>query len=71
MIRVGPAQAGGAIVREPADVAGAVRCVVTNPDAKALLALVTTPSQIGLPLLGPPGISRPTASKFCDSPICG
>jgi tripartite-type tricarboxylate transporter receptor subunit TctC len=30
--------------------------VVTNPDAKALLALVTTPSQIGLPLLGPPGI---------------
>jgi len=30
--------------------------VVTNPDAKSLLALVTTPSQIGLPLLGPPGI---------------
>jgi tripartite-type tricarboxylate transporter receptor subunit TctC len=30
--------------------------VVANPDAKALLALVTTPSQIGLPLLGPPGI---------------
>jgi hypothetical protein len=30
--------------------------VVTNPDARALLALVTTPSQIGLPLLGPPGI---------------
>jgi tripartite-type tricarboxylate transporter receptor subunit TctC len=30
--------------------------VVTNPDAKALLALVTTPSQIGLPLLGPPGV---------------
>ena len=30
--------------------------VMTNADAKALLALVTTPSQIGLPLLGPPGI---------------
>ena len=30
--------------------------VVSNPDARALLALVTTPSQIGLPLLGPPGI---------------
>jgi tripartite-type tricarboxylate transporter receptor subunit TctC len=30
--------------------------VVANPDARALLALVTTPSQIGLPLLGPPGI---------------
>ena len=30
--------------------------VVANPDAKALLALVTTPSRIGLPLLGPPGI---------------
>src|SRR5580692_6830591 len=29
--------------------------VVANPDARALLALVTTPSQIGLPLLGPPG----------------
>jgi tripartite-type tricarboxylate transporter receptor subunit TctC len=31
--------------------------VMTNADAKALLALVTTPSQIGLPLLGPPGIA--------------
>jgi tripartite-type tricarboxylate transporter receptor subunit TctC len=31
--------------------------VVTNEKTKALLALVTTPSQIGLPLLGPPGIS--------------
>ena len=30
--------------------------VVTKPEARALLALVTTPSQIGLPLLGPPGI---------------
>ena len=30
--------------------------VVTNPDGRALLALVTTPSQIGLPLIGPPGI---------------
>jgi tripartite-type tricarboxylate transporter receptor subunit TctC len=30
--------------------------VVANPDARALLALVTTPSQIGLPLLAPPGI---------------
>jgi tripartite-type tricarboxylate transporter receptor subunit TctC len=30
--------------------------VVANPDARALLALVTTPSQIGLPLMGPPGI---------------
>src|SRR5258708_8580085 len=30
--------------------------VVANPDARALLALVTTPSQIGLPLIAPPGI---------------
>jgi hypothetical protein len=30
--------------------------VVSSPDARALLALVTTPSQIGLPLIGPPGI---------------
>lgn len=30
--------------------------VVTRPDTRALLALVTTPSEIGLPLLGPPGI---------------
>jgi tripartite-type tricarboxylate transporter receptor subunit TctC len=30
--------------------------VVSNGDARALLGLVTTPSQIGLPLLGPPGI---------------
>jgi tripartite-type tricarboxylate transporter receptor subunit TctC len=29
--------------------------VVANPDARALLALVTTPSQIGLPLIAPPG----------------
>ena len=29
---------------------------MTNADGKALLALVTTPSQIGLPLLGPPKI---------------
>jgi tripartite-type tricarboxylate transporter receptor subunit TctC len=30
--------------------------VVADPNARALLGLVTTPSQIGLPLLGPPGI---------------
>ena len=30
--------------------------VVASADARALLALVTTPSQIGLPLMGPPGI---------------
>ena len=30
--------------------------VVASPDARALLALVTTPSQIGLPLVAPPGI---------------
>ncbi len=30
--------------------------VVANPDARALLALVTIPSQIGLPLVAPPGI---------------
>jgi tripartite-type tricarboxylate transporter receptor subunit TctC len=30
--------------------------VVSNADARALLGLVTTPSQIGLPLLGPPGM---------------
>ena len=30
--------------------------VVTDGKARALLGLVTTPSQIGLPLMGPPGI---------------
>jgi tripartite-type tricarboxylate transporter receptor subunit TctC len=30
--------------------------VVANPDARALLALVTIPSEIGLPLIAPPGI---------------
>ena len=30
--------------------------VVTDPNVRALLGLVTTPSQIGLPLLGPPGV---------------
>ncbi|HEY6254827.1 MAG TPA: hypothetical protein VIY51_03450, partial [Xanthobacteraceae bacterium] len=30
--------------------------VVMNAEARGLLALVTTPSQIGLPLIGPPGI---------------
>src|SRR5882757_8794897 len=30
--------------------------VVASADARALLGLVTAPSQIGLPLLGPPGI---------------
>jgi tripartite-type tricarboxylate transporter receptor subunit TctC len=30
--------------------------VLTNDKSRALLSLVTTPSQIGLPLLGPPGI---------------
>lgn len=30
--------------------------IITNPDEKALLALLSTPAQIGLPLLGPPGI---------------
>ncbi len=30
--------------------------VVTDGKAKALLGLVTAPSRIGLPLLGPPGI---------------
>lgn len=30
--------------------------VIADPNARALLALVTTPSRIGLPLLGPPGI---------------
>ena len=30
--------------------------VVTDDKTKALLGLVTTPSQIGLPLMGPPGI---------------
>jgi tripartite-type tricarboxylate transporter receptor subunit TctC len=32
--------------------------VVLDPNARALLALVTTPNQIGLPLLGPPGVPR-------------
>ncbi len=31
--------------------------VVTDPNARALLGLVTTPSHIGLPLLGPPGMA--------------
>ena len=31
--------------------------VVADPNARALLGLVTTPSQIGLPLIGPPGIA--------------
>jgi len=30
--------------------------VVTDPSARALLGLITTPSQIGLPLLAPPGV---------------
>jgi tripartite-type tricarboxylate transporter receptor subunit TctC len=30
--------------------------VVTDANARALLELVTTPNQIGLPLLGPPGV---------------
>src|SRR5215813_9261031 len=30
--------------------------VITDPNVRALLGLVTTPSHIGLPLLGPPGI---------------
>jgi tripartite-type tricarboxylate transporter receptor subunit TctC len=30
--------------------------VVTNAKAKGLLGLVTTPSHVGLPLLGPPGV---------------
>jgi tripartite-type tricarboxylate transporter receptor subunit TctC len=32
--------------------------IISDPNARALLALVTAPSQIGLPLLGPPGIAR-------------
>jgi tripartite-type tricarboxylate transporter receptor subunit TctC len=32
--------------------------VVMDANARALLGLVTTPSQIGLPLLGPPGVPR-------------
>src|SRR5581483_7562346 len=32
--------------------------VVTDAGARALLGLVTTPGQIGLPLLGPPGIPQ-------------
>ena len=31
--------------------------VVVDPNARALLSLVTTPSHIGLPLLGPPGMA--------------
>src|SRR5262249_24329639 len=30
--------------------------VVTDPSARALLGLITTPSQVGLPLLAPPGL---------------
>jgi tripartite-type tricarboxylate transporter receptor subunit TctC len=32
--------------------------VISDPNARALLGLITTPSQIGLPLLGPPGIPK-------------
>jgi tripartite-type tricarboxylate transporter receptor subunit TctC len=32
--------------------------VVSDPNARALLGLVTMPSHIGLPLLGPPGIPK-------------
>ncbi|MBX9778150.1 MAG: hypothetical protein K2Y71_27520 [Xanthobacteraceae bacterium] len=32
--------------------------VVADANARALLGLVTTPNQIGLPLLGPPGVPR-------------
>ena len=32
--------------------------VVVDANARALLGLVTTPNQIGLPLLGPPGVPR-------------
>jgi tripartite-type tricarboxylate transporter receptor subunit TctC len=32
--------------------------VVMDANARALLGLVTTPNQIGLPLLGPPGVPR-------------
>jgi tripartite-type tricarboxylate transporter receptor subunit TctC len=32
--------------------------VIADPNARALLGLVTAPSQIGLPLLGPPGIPK-------------
>jgi hypothetical protein len=32
--------------------------VVVDENARALLGLVTTPNQIGLPLLGPPGVPR-------------
>jgi tripartite-type tricarboxylate transporter receptor subunit TctC len=31
---------------------------ISDPNARALLALTTSPSQIGLPLLGPPGIPK-------------
>jgi tripartite-type tricarboxylate transporter receptor subunit TctC len=31
--------------------------VVTNPDEKALLGLLDTPSEIGLPMMGPPGMN--------------
>ena len=41
--------------------------VVADPNARALLGLVTTPSQIGLPLLGPPG--HPAGSA--RNPACG
>ena len=30
--------------------------IIADPNARALLGLVTTPNQIGLPLLGPSGI---------------
>jgi hypothetical protein len=32
--------------------------VIANPNARALMGLVTTPSHIGLPLLGPPGMPK-------------
>ena len=44
--------------------------VVADPNARALLGLVTTPSQIGLPLLGPPGVPQERLES-CVRPISG
>jgi tripartite-type tricarboxylate transporter receptor subunit TctC len=47
-----------AVVQSSNGIAGVLLLsdVVRKPDARALLGLVTAPSEIGLPLLGPPGM---------------
>ena len=45
--------------------------VIVDGRAKALLGLVTTPSHIGLPLIGPPGMASDRLGYFAEIPTCG